>query len=324
MIQTGKMIITAACAVVLAATARAVSSDDAGNPYQSIVDHNVFALRPAPKPDDPSLHPPPPPPVKVELNGIMTIFGKPQAMIKAHLPAHAPEPAKDDSYILSPGERDGDIEVVSIDPVAGTVKIKNQDVEQERQGVRHARRRRAADWPAPARLRSARRHRPRRHTDEFLPLHPAPDAPARRGRPVQSRRVFKFGSVSQSGRFLHSGGVFRRRHFRFRRGTECADGGGTAIRRGWRNVSGGRGPHGGSPAREIPAGWKSDGGHHAATTANYAKKNGHDADTDTAGSAVNFPRPHVPEKTAPGFVRRLCGSSPMEPNQFAFICETVN
>lgn len=93
------------------------------NPYQGIVDRNVFGLRPPPPP--PSNEPPKPPIPAINLQGITTILGKKMAFMSIQLPPKAGEPAKPGptSFTLSEGERDGDIEVVSIDEVAGTVKV---------------------------------------------------------------------------------------------------------------------------------------------------------------------------------------------------------
>jgi hypothetical protein len=94
------------------------------NPYQGIVDRNVFGLRPPPPP--PTNEPPKPPIPAINLTGITTILGKKMAFMTIQLPAKAAEPGKPNgptSFTLTEGERDGDIEVISIDEVAGTVKV---------------------------------------------------------------------------------------------------------------------------------------------------------------------------------------------------------
>jgi hypothetical protein len=56
----------------------------------------------------------------------MTGLGKPpRAFFKVQLPAKPPEPAKEQSFILSPGEREGQIEVVEIDDKLGSIKFNN-------------------------------------------------------------------------------------------------------------------------------------------------------------------------------------------------------
>src|SRR5215208_424040 len=100
--------------------ANAISAD---NPYQSVIDRNVFGLRAPPPPPDPEANKPAPP--KLTLQGIMTGFGKPRVMFKAQLPPKPPEPPKDQSFVLSPGERDGQIEVLEIDDKLGSIKFNN-------------------------------------------------------------------------------------------------------------------------------------------------------------------------------------------------------
>ena len=96
---------------------------DTESPYQSIVDRNVFGLRPPPPP--PSTEPPKPPIPPINLTGITTILGKKMAFMTIQLPPKPGEQGKPGptSFMLSEGERDGDIEVVSIDEKAETVKV---------------------------------------------------------------------------------------------------------------------------------------------------------------------------------------------------------
>lgn len=110
-------------------TASAVTPEAKDNPYQSIVDRNVFALKPPPPPPDPEATKAPP--VKITLTGITTILGNKRALMKAPAPPGKPgEPAKPElSFILAPGQRDGDVEVLDIDEVAGNVKLRNGGVE---------------------------------------------------------------------------------------------------------------------------------------------------------------------------------------------------
>jgi len=93
------------------------------SPYQSIVDRNIFGLRPPPPP--PSNEPPKPPIPPITLTGITTILGKKLAYMLIQLPPKPGEQAKPGptSFTLSEGERDGEIEVVSIDDKNGSVKV---------------------------------------------------------------------------------------------------------------------------------------------------------------------------------------------------------
>ncbi len=115
---------TLACMMVVWALCRAASAaapDSAANPYQGIVDRNVFGLKPPPPPPDPESNKPPPP--KIFLTGITTILGNKRALLKTTPPAKPGEPAKEQSFTLGEGQREGDIEVLEIDEKAGTVKV---------------------------------------------------------------------------------------------------------------------------------------------------------------------------------------------------------
>ena len=91
------------------------------NPYQGIVDRNVFGLKPPPPPPDPEANKPPPP--KIFLTGITTILGNKRALLKTTPPAKPGEPAKEQTFTIGEGQRDGDIEVLEINEKAGTVKV---------------------------------------------------------------------------------------------------------------------------------------------------------------------------------------------------------
>jgi hypothetical protein len=108
-------------------TVNAVTTDAPANPYQTIVDRNVFSLKPPPPPPGPEETKAPP--VKITLTGITTIVGK-RALMKAPAPPGKPgEPAKPElSFILSEGQRDGDIEVLEIDEKGGNVKVNNAGI----------------------------------------------------------------------------------------------------------------------------------------------------------------------------------------------------
>jgi hypothetical protein len=124
----GKMLACLAGGLALRIAANEVSPDSSSNPYQSIVDRNVFALKPPPPPPDPEASKPPP--VKITLTGITTLLGK-RALLKSPAPPGKPgEPARPEiSYILAPGQREGDIEILDIDEVGGNVKLRNGGVE---------------------------------------------------------------------------------------------------------------------------------------------------------------------------------------------------
>lgn len=102
------------------------SSAKGGNPYNVIVDRNVFDLRAPPPPI--SSQPTNTPPPNIKLTGITTILGKKQALFMVQEPAPPGKPAnKEESFILTEGQRQGAIEVLEINNSAKqpTVKIKN-------------------------------------------------------------------------------------------------------------------------------------------------------------------------------------------------------
>jgi hypothetical protein len=97
------------------------------NPYGTIVARNVFGLNP-PGPAAPVVEGDPPP--KITPNGIMSIFGQLQVLFKV-----APKPnqpgAKEESYVLSEGQQQDDIEVTHIDEKAGLITFNNHGTVQE-------------------------------------------------------------------------------------------------------------------------------------------------------------------------------------------------
>src|SRR5438445_5556396 len=98
-------------------TRAAVNETDASNPFSAIVERNVFALK----------DPPPPPPLEVKTNtpppnirltGITTIFGtsnKRALFMVQEIGIPGKPIGKEESYILTEGQRQGAIEVLEID-----------------------------------------------------------------------------------------------------------------------------------------------------------------------------------------------------------------
>ncbi len=112
------------------------------NPYNTVVTRNIFGL--VPIPTNPPVDPTPiEPPIKITPNGIMSIFGKVQVLFKTPGKAKAGQPAKEESYVMSAGERQDEIEVVSINEKEGKVTFNNHGVTQELALVA------AANVPAP-------------------------------------------------------------------------------------------------------------------------------------------------------------------------------
>ncbi|HOC53981.1 MAG TPA: hypothetical protein PKI20_00015 [Verrucomicrobiota bacterium] len=124
MTNSGRLLLCAFTALVFWTVTRAIGNETSGdNPYQAIVDRNVFALKPPPPPPDPEANKPPPP--KILLTGIYEMGGKKRVLMKVAMPARPPEPAKEVPLTLSEGQREGEIEVLEIDTVARTVKVDN-------------------------------------------------------------------------------------------------------------------------------------------------------------------------------------------------------
>jgi hypothetical protein len=118
-----KTLICMLASLSLCTPGNAVTGNVTGNLYQGIVDRNLFGLKSPPPP--PSLESTKPPPPKVWLTGITTILGNKRALLKMTLPAKLGEPAREQSFALGEGERDGDIEVLEINEKVRTVKIED-------------------------------------------------------------------------------------------------------------------------------------------------------------------------------------------------------
>jgi hypothetical protein len=121
MMTGGTTLACLAGAAVLCSTAKATADDSSANPYQAIVERNVFGLKSPPPPPDPEANKPPPP--KITLTGITTILGNKRALMKVMMPPKPGVKQEEQSFILAVGQRDGDIEVLEIDDAAGTVKV---------------------------------------------------------------------------------------------------------------------------------------------------------------------------------------------------------
>jgi hypothetical protein len=124
--RVGKIAIWLAGGLVLSAGARADNVASADNPYMPIVTRNIFSLNAAPT-NEPTGDAPP----KITLSGIMSTFDKAQALFKVAGTGKSGQPAKDQSYILSEGQRQDDIEVRHIDQKTGLVTFNNHGTVQE-------------------------------------------------------------------------------------------------------------------------------------------------------------------------------------------------
>ena len=131
----GKIAVCLAGGLVLIAGARAAdpAPPDAllpDNPYAPVVMRNVFGLNP-PATNDPNAEAlAANPPLKITPNGIMDIFGQLQVLFKV-APKPGQKDAKEESYILSEGQQQDDIEVIHIDQKASLITFNNHGVVQE-------------------------------------------------------------------------------------------------------------------------------------------------------------------------------------------------
>ena len=99
------------------------------NPYGTIVDRNPFALKPPPPPPpQPEATAPPVPMAKVTLTGIVSSFGEPRALFEI-IEDGAKGGGTPKRPILREGERMGPVEVLGIDIVKNTVRLRNSGVE---------------------------------------------------------------------------------------------------------------------------------------------------------------------------------------------------
>src|SRR5262249_475322 len=123
---SGKVLVCVVGGLAFCAATNAVTTDNADNPYQNIVDRNVFSLKPPPTPADPA-ETSKPTALKITLTGITTILGTKPVLMTTAAPQPKPGEATktEQSYILTEGQRDGEIEVLEIDEKVGSVKVKN-------------------------------------------------------------------------------------------------------------------------------------------------------------------------------------------------------
>lgn len=113
---------TAAVGALLASGTSVFAVGD--NPYKDIVVRNAFGLQPPPPP--PTNAPPVPeaPPSNIVLTGVAKIGGQKLVFLTLTTPGE-----KEPKYLkLAENERDGAIEVTSIDPKTGRVGLKNRGI----------------------------------------------------------------------------------------------------------------------------------------------------------------------------------------------------
>lgn len=116
-------IVSFSASLVTVVQVQAIVPDAAVNRFASIPERNLFGLRPPP-PAAPVTTPSPTLP-KLLLTGITTILGNKRALMKTQPPAGSPPGTKEQSLILTEGQREGPIEVLEINEHAGSVKVDN-------------------------------------------------------------------------------------------------------------------------------------------------------------------------------------------------------
>ncbi len=126
----GKILTCLAGGLALAAVVRADEAVLPGDPYAIVVARNIFGLNPPPPPDANPQDANPTP--KLTPNGIMTIFGQLQVLFKVTSTSRpGGPPPTDESYILSEGQRQDDIEVVKIDEKNSIITFNNHGETQQ-------------------------------------------------------------------------------------------------------------------------------------------------------------------------------------------------
>jgi hypothetical protein len=118
-------------AALLLAGWHSARADVRSNPYLHIPERNVFNLRPPPPPVAETNQVAATLPSKVILTGITSLFG-PQVFLEiTEQEPGKPPPTMPKRPILRAGDREGDIEVLSIDVDRSIVRIRNRSVESE-------------------------------------------------------------------------------------------------------------------------------------------------------------------------------------------------
>ena len=121
MMRGGKMWFCVGVGLVLCPGAKAFTPDTPGGPYHRIVERNVFSLR-APQSSivrDAEAKAKPP---SIKLTGITTILGRKVTFLT--IPAAKPG-GPTQSFMLTEGQMQDEIEVIQIEERAGIVKIVN-------------------------------------------------------------------------------------------------------------------------------------------------------------------------------------------------------
>jgi hypothetical protein len=86
--------------------------------YGGIIARNAFGLQT--RPVIPVVSPTLP---RIALTGITTVLGDKRALLRVNTPAAPSEAAREETYILTEGQRAGELQVLEINELAGNVKV---------------------------------------------------------------------------------------------------------------------------------------------------------------------------------------------------------
>ena len=111
------------CSLAICSQAKALTRAEVGKPYQAIGVRNAFNLHaPQPQPGPISIKASPP---KITLLGTTDILNKKLAIFRLAFPAGPNNAAKELVLNMIEGERQGEIELLKIDPKAGAITVNN-------------------------------------------------------------------------------------------------------------------------------------------------------------------------------------------------------
>jgi hypothetical protein len=121
----------AVCLVIGVAGCTLVRAADIHS-YATIPARNVFGLVPIPPPICDCAPPPAVLPPKITVDGLMTVFGRPQALFKTMTQKDSLDrKSREDVYVLSEGEQEDEIQVVHIDMATQMVTFDNKGTLQQ-------------------------------------------------------------------------------------------------------------------------------------------------------------------------------------------------
>lgn len=101
---------------------RATAAEAPANPYESIMERNIFGLKPPPTLEIAPTNPPPP---QVKLLGVARVFGRKKALMKIAEGSRPVDMNKDPTVVLEEGQGEKGVELLEIDEANATVKVDN-------------------------------------------------------------------------------------------------------------------------------------------------------------------------------------------------------